>query len=335
MNLESTFAGYRLANPLIVGASPLTASLDMVRRLEDAGASALVLPSLFEEQLVQEQIATMHAMEYPSEAIGEATSFLAEPAGLSLGSERYLAHLMAASEAVDIPVFGSLNGTTRGGWIDHARLIESAGAAGLELNLFNAATSVHRSAAQIENETIQLVKEITRRVQIPVVLKLSPFYSSLPHLAKALIDAGAAGLVLFNRLYQPEIDPEQLEIKREHVADPTELTLRLHWVGVLYDQVGGSMAVTGGVRTARDVVKATMAGADAVQLVTTLLACGPDHVAQMLGELATWLQENEYESLEQMRGSMSLSRCPDPQVYKRDNYMQLLQSWPETLRWGA
>ncbi len=328
MSLRATYLGLELTNPLIIGASPLTADLDTIRALEDAGAAAFVLPSLFEEQLLQEQLSMVHAIDHPPEGFAEAASFFTEPPGLTLGSERYLAHLTRTVEAVDVPVFASLNGTTQAGWVDYATRMEQAGASGIELNLFNVATDPHLSAAQIEQQALRLVEAVRSRVRVPLALKLSPFYTSLPNLAQRFGELGVDGLVLFNRLYQPDIEPETQRLFRSHVPDPLELALRLHWVGVLFGRFPGSLAVTGGACEARDVIKATMAGASAVQMVSAILREGPAHVTNVLTGLSQWLEVNDFASLDQMRGSLSMQRCPDPSVYTRDNYIQLLQTWP-------
>ena len=334
-NLRTGYLGLELSNPLIIGASPLTADLDTVREMEDAGAAAFVLPSLFEEQLLQEQISTIDAINHSPEGMAEAPSFFTEPPGLTLGSERYLSHLAQVAEAVDVPVFGSLNGTTRAGWLEYATLMEQAGASGIEMNLFNVATDPQVTAQQIEQQATSLVEEVRRRVQIPLAIKLSPFYTSLPNVAQQFGELGVEGLVLFNRLYQPDIEPETQTLYRSHVADPLELTLRLHWTGVLFGRFPGSLAVSGGVNGARDVVKATMAGASGVQLVSAIMRHGPSHLAVICREISQWLEENEFESLNQMRGSLSMERCPEPHVYTRDNYIQLLQSWPKEFQPGA
>jgi dihydroorotate dehydrogenase (fumarate) len=305
--------------------------LDTVRRLEDAGAAAIVMHSLFEEQLVQEQVAMIAHAESQAYAHPEARSYLPPLDEFALGPDAYLEQLRRIKEAVSVPVVASLNGTSLGGWLDYARLLEQAGADALELNLYLLATDPEESAQAIEDRTIEMVTVVGGAVRIPVAVKLSPFFTSLAHFARRLDGTGAAGLVLFNRFYQPGIDIEALEVRRElHLSDSSELPLRLRWLAILSAQVRASLAVTGGVHTVADVVQAVMAGAHAVQLVSALLRGGSERLAALRGELAAWLEEHEYTSLRQMQGSMSLRSCPDPAAYERGNYTLMLQSWRPT-----
>lgn len=327
MDLRTTYLGFELTNPLIVGASPLVRHIDSARRLEDAGAAALVMHSLFEEQLISEQLATADAIDTPAESFAEATSYFPNLPEFKLGPEQYLEQLAKVKQAVDIPVFGSLNGTTAGGWTEYARLIEQAGADALELNTYDLALDPEQDSKTVEDRTVALVKAVRGSITVPLAVKLSPFYTSLPNLAGRLVDAGADGVVLFNRFYQPDIDVEQLEVRRLDLSDPTELLLRLHWLAILSGRLEASLAATGGAHSALDVVKAVMAGAHAVQMVSALLRNGPAHLTAVLEQLSFWLDEHEYESLQQMQGSMNLIRCPDPQAYQRANYIQLLESW--------
>ena len=328
MNLSTTYAGLTLPHPLIAGASPLAADLDMVRRLEDAGVAAIVMHSLFEEQLLHEQFATSAAIDEPAEAFPEATSYFPQPPGFRIGPDQYLERLRRVKAAVSVPVFGSLNGTSRGGWLDYAALMEQAGADALELNLYNLVTDPARTSADVEAETLEVVRAVREQVRIPLAMKLSPFYTALPNLGQQLAKAGADGLVLFNRLYQPDIDVEELEVMRLNLSDSSELLTRLHWLAILYGHVApATLAVTGGVHTAVDVIKSVMCGAAGVQLTSALLEHGPQHISYLLQEVVEWLETHEYESLEQMIGSMSLRRCPDPQAYERTNYIHLLDSW--------
>ena len=327
MDLRSTYLGFQLTNPLIVGASPLTGRLDSVRRLEDAGAAAVVMHSLFEEQLVREQLATAAAMETPAESFAEATSYFPSLPDFKLGPDQYLAQLGQIKEAVDIPVFGSLNGTTPGGWVEYARLIEQAGADALELNTYDLVTDPDQDGASVEQRTVELVEAVRQSIKIPLAIKLSAFYSSLPNLAQRLVAAGADGLVLFNRFYQPDIDVEQLEVQRLDLSDSSELLLRLHWLAILSGRVDASLAATGGAHNSLDVIKAVMAGAHAVQMVSALLRNGPQHLTTVRQHLTAWLEEHEYDSLAQMQGSMNLTRCPNPEAYERVNYIQLLESY--------
>ncbi len=327
MNLATAYMGFELPHPLVPGASPLAESLDMVRRLEDAGAPMIVMHSLFEEQVVGEEVHLTHTIETPKESYAEALSYFPEPDELALGPEDYLEQVRRIKAAVGVPVIGSLNGTTPGGWLRYARLIEQAGADGLELNLYELATELDETGAAVERRGLQVVRAVKEAVKIPVAVKLSPFYSSIANFARQMEEAGADALVLFNRFYQPDIDIEQQELLRVSLSSPAELLLRLRWIGVLSGRVRPSLAVTGGVHTATDAVKAVMAGAHATQMVSALLRHGPDYLRLLRRDLECWLEEHEFESLRQMQGSMSLLRCGDPASYHRANYARLLRSW--------
>ena len=328
MKLDTQYLGLELAHPFIAGASPLVDDLDNVRRLEDAGAAAITMNSLFEEQIRHEQMATFFDTELSGESSAEARTYFPSTNHLALGPENYLEQLRRVKAAVSVPVIGSLNGSTLGGWLDHARLIEQAGADALELNVYALATDPRVSGAEIEAETIEMVRTVKGTVKIPVAVKLSPFYTSLAHLAASLVEAGADGMVLFNRFYQPDIDVERLVVERSlRLSHSSELALRLRWLAILSPRIRASYAVTGGVHEAVDAVKALMTGADAVQLVSTLLAHGPSRLRTLRAELSRWLEEHEYTSVTELRGSMNLDTCPDPAAYERANYMLILQSW--------
>ena len=328
MDLSTKYLGMTLPNPLVAGASPLSDDLDGVRRLEDAGAAAIVLRSLFEEQITREQMAEFANLESHADSFAEAASYFPSPHAFALGPSQYLEHLRLVKEAVRIPVIASLNGATPGGWIEYARLMAEAGADALELNLYRIATDPETASADIERQAIETVREVKKAVTIPVAVKLSPFYSALAHLAREFDRAGADGLVLFNRFYQPDIDPEELAATRTlHLSDSSELRLRLHWMAILSGRVQASLAVTGGVHTALDIVKATMAGAHVTQMVSALLIHGPVYLGTVLDDLSVWLQEHEWHSLAEMRGNMSLLKVPDPDADERANYMLMLQSW--------
>ena len=262
------------------------------------------------------------------ESSAEATSYFPSPHAFAMGPYQYLEHLRRAKEAVSIPVIASLNGSTPGGWLEYARLMAQAGADALELNLYRISTDPETDSAWIEHQAVETVRAVKKAVTIPVAVKLSPFYTALAHLASQLDRAGADGLVLFNRFYQPDIDPEELIATRTlHLSDSSELLLRLHWLAILSGRVRASLAATGGVHTALDVVKATMAGAHVTQMVSALLMHGPAHLRTVLDDLAAWLQEHEWDSLATMRGNMNLTRVPDPDAYERANYMLMLQGW--------
>jgi dihydroorotate dehydrogenase (fumarate) len=328
MDLSTTYLGLKLPNPLMPGASPLVDEIDTVRRLEDAGASAIVMHSLFEEQITREQVATFVHTESHGQSFAEALTYFPSPDAFHLGPEDYLEHLRKVKQAVSVPVIGSLNGYTMGGWLEYANLIEQAGADALELNVFVLGSNPNESGAQMELRTVQMVQAVRKAVRIPVAVKLSPFYTSLAHFASKLDEAGADGLVLFNRFYQPDIDVEELQVRRQvHLSSSAELPMRLTWLAMLSPKLKASLAASGGVHTVLDVVQSIMAGAHAVQLVSSLLKRGPSHLATLRQELAQWLEEHEYHSLRQAQGSMNLEACPDPMVYSRANYMLVLQSW--------
>ena len=334
MDLSTTYLGFTLPHPLVAGASPLVDDLDMVRRLEDAGAAAIVLHSLFEEQIDGERQATFAHHDAVAESFGEATTFFPRASEFALGPDAYLERIRAIKAVVDVPVIGSLNGTTPSGWLRYAGLIEQAGADALELNVYEVAIEPERTGESVEHRLLEIVRAARSAVKIPIAVKLSPFYSSLANLAREIVRAGADGLVVFNRFYQPDIDPEKLEHARTlHLSDSSELLLRLHWLAILSGRLDASLAASGGVHTALDAVKAVMAGAHAVQLVSALLLHGPEHLGTVRDGLDTWLEDHEYRSLREAQGCMNLARCPDPAALERGNYMRILQSWrPDPLR---
>jgi dihydroorotate dehydrogenase (fumarate) len=327
MNLTTTYMGFELPHPVVPGAGPFVDSLDIVRRLEDAGAPLIVMHSLFEEQVIGEEVSITRSMETPKESYAEALSYFPEPGDFVLGPDDYLEQLRKVKAAVAVPVIGSLNGTTEGGWLRYARLIEQAGADGLELNLYELALNLEETGQEVESRGLEVVRAVKDSVKVPVAVKLSPFYSSIGNFARRLDEAGVDALVLFNRFYQPDIDVEEQELLRVNLSSPTELLLRVRWIGALSGRIRASLAATGGVHTAIDVVKAVMAGAHTTQIVSALLQHGPAYLRQIRGDLARWLEEHEFESLRQMQGSMNLLRCRDPGTYQRANYIRLLQSW--------
>ncbi len=335
MDLSTTYLGLELPHPFMPGASPLADDLDTVRKLEDAGAAAIVMHSLFEEQLAQEQLATDWHMESPADSFAEALSYLPDPESFKLGPDEYLEQLRRVKAAVAVPVIGSLNGTTLGGWLEYARLIEEAGADALELNVYRLATDPDESSETIERQALDMVRAVRESVEIPLAVKLSPFYTALASFARRMQEAGADGLVLFNRFYQADIDLEELEAVRTlKLSDSSELLLRLRWLAILSGRLDISLASSGGVHTAIDAIKATLCGADAIQVVSALLRHGPEHLRVLRTDLEAWLVEHEYESLTQMRGSMNLERCPDAEAYERANYMHILQGYSGELSWS-
>ena len=328
MDLKTSYLGLQLAHPLMAGASPLVDDMGMVKRLEDAGASGIVMHSLFEEQITREEQGTLMDMELHANSNAEAVSYFPQPDDFRLGPERYLEQLRRIKEAVAVPVIASLNGTTAAGWLHYAQLMEQAGADALELTVYYIATDAKESAADVEKRTLDVVRTVKAQVKIPVAVKLSPFFSSLAHFAGELEAAGADGLVLFNRFFQPDINVEELLAEPSlQLSGPSDLLLRLRWLAVLHGRIKGSLAVTGGVHDGIGALKAVMAGADAVQMVSALLIHGPERLAQTRATLAEWLEEHEYESLAQARGSMSLLKSPNPQAFTRANYMRILNGW--------
>ena len=327
MDLSTTYMGFKLDNPLVPGASPMVDDLDTVKKLEDAGAPMLVMHSLFEEQIVAEQVGTARVMDAAGESYAEALSYFPKPDEFRLGPEAYLTQIGKIKKTVRIPVIASLNGTTPGGWLKYAKLIQQAGADGLELNLYELATDPAVAGAAIEKRALDIVREVRGSVTIPLAVKLSPFYSSIANFASELDNLKVSGLVPFNRFYQPDIDVEALEVKRVNLSTSSELLLRLRWIAALSGRLNAALACTGGVHTALDAIKAVMAGAHSVQMVAALLTQGPGYLKKVRQQMDQWMQEHEYESLQQMRGSMSMLRCPDPRMYERANYVQILNSW--------
>jgi dihydroorotate dehydrogenase (fumarate) len=328
MELTTRYLGLALKNPIIAGASPLATDLAAVRRLEDAGVGAIVMHSLFEEQIAQDQIKDHLDRETIAGSSAEAMTYLPEPGEYRLGPEEYLDQIRRVKAAVSCPVVGSLNGVTGAGWVEYARHIQSAGADALELNVYSVGAGAAETSEIIESRTLENVRAIKAAITIPVAVKLSPFFTSLKNFAMRLDAAGADGLVMFNRFYQPDIDIERLEVKPTlHLSDSSELLLRLRWAALLSGQFKGSLVVSGGVHSVEDVVKSIMAGADAVQVVSVLLRKGPACVKELLAGLSEWLISREYDSLDQARGSMSLEKSPNPEAFERANYMRILNSW--------
>lgn len=328
MDLSTNYLGFKLSSPLMPGASPLVTDLGEVKKLEDCGASAIVMHSLFEEQISGERLASIYHMEMYADSYAEALSYFPKPDEYRMGPEEYLEQIQKIKKAVSVPVIGSLNGSTVGGWTDYAKLIQQAGADALELNVYTLATDPQETGDQIEKRTLEVVRAVTQAVSIPVSVKLSPYYSSLSNFAHQLDDLGVDGLVLFNRFYQPDIDIEKLEaLSSLKYSTSAELLLRLRWLAILSRKLGANLACSGGVHTPDDVIKSIMAGAHAVQLVSCLLDNGVEYLKTLKKGLEQRLEQLEYTSVQQMRGNMSLARCPDPGAFERANYMRILQTW--------
>lgn len=325
MDLSTTYLGLSLPHPLVVGAGPLGDDLDRVRQLEDHGAALIVLRSLYEEEITGEQMDAFLNTETHSGSFAEATSYAPEPL-LALGPEEYLEHLHRVKQAVRMPVIASLNGVTPGGWVSYAEQLEQAGADGLELHVYHAASDMSKSAADVEREVIQVVRDVKQRLRIPVAVKMSPLVTAFAHFARQLDDAGADGLVMFTRFHRVDIDVTALDVVRTlPLSDSSELPMRLRGTAALAGRVKASLAITGGIHTPVDVVKATMAGAHATQLVSALLRHGPTLLTSLKAGIEAWMREHEWSSLSEMRGNMSLERISDPAAYERANFRLALR----------
>lgn len=328
MDLKTIYMGLELKNPIVPSASPLTRRVANIRKLEDAGAAAVVMHSLFEEQITGESEQLDHYLSYGSDSFAEALSYYPDMESYTIGPDRYLDIIRRAKDAVNIPIIGSLNGVSTGGWVEYAKKIEEAGANALELNTYYIPTDVSLSSAEIEQMYIDVVKEVKGNVSFPVAVKLSPFFSATGNMAHRLVEVGADALVLFNRFYQPDFDLEELEVVPNlTLSQSNELRLPLCWVAILYGRVAADFAVTSGVHTHIDVLKSLMAGAKVAMTTSSLLKNGIGHIADMLKALTFWMEEREYESVTQMQGSMSQQNVADPAAFERANYMRVLQSW--------
>ena len=328
MNLSVGYLGLILKNPFMAGASPLGHDINQIRRLEDAGSAAVVLPSLFEEQIVLEKRARETHIEAHTEGFAEATTYLPTVDDFDKTADEYLRLIQEAKMAVDIPIIASLNGITPGGWIAHARLLEQAGADALELNYYDMPSDPDETGVEVEKRALNMVRAVRNEVTLPLAVKLSPFFSSLPNFAKQLVAAGANGLVIFNRFYQPDIDIEELDVTPAlELSTPSELRLRLRWLAILSSRLETSFGATGGVHSAPDAIRAIMAGATVVQLVSCLLRFGPEHLRLIIEEFTEWLAEHEYDSVKQLRGAMNLRHSPDPTGFERANYLRILHGW--------
>jgi dihydroorotate dehydrogenase (fumarate) len=328
VDLRTRYLGIELANPLVVSACPLTEDLVMLRNLEAAGAAAVVLPSLFQEQIEHDEQEVQAMQEFGAESFPEALDYFPELNDYNTGPDAYLQLIESSKKTVSIPVIASLNGTSKSGWERYARLIEQAGADALELNIYFIPTDPGMTGGEIESRYVELVRAVRESVSIPLAVKLGPFFSALPNMARRLTEAGADGLVLFNRFLQPDIDPETLGIRpKMELSTSQELRLPLRWVAILHGRLRCSLAVTSGVHTSTDVVKCLLAGADVVMTASAVLQHGPKHLETLLGGARQWMQENEYASVDQMQGSMSQQNCPDPDAFERTQYMKMLASY--------
>jgi dihydroorotate dehydrogenase (fumarate) len=331
MDLSTTYMGLSLKNPLVASASPLSKDPAKVKRLEDAGASAVVMYSLFEEQIRHEAAELDHYLEHGSESFAEALSYFPDMSDHDLGPEEYLNHMRSAKESLEIPVIGSLNGVTTGGWVSYAKKIEEAGADGLELNIYMIPTNPDRTGQEIEQRYVDVLGAVAKGVSIPVSVKIGPFFSSIPNMAARLETAGAGALVLFNRFYQPDLDLEELEVVPNlTLSSMEEARLPLRWIAILYGRIGVDMAATTGIHDSRGVIKMLMAGATVTQLCSTLLLNGVSKISTILGGVKEFMARKEYESVDQMRGVLSQRSCEEPGAFERANYMKALQSFRQS-----
>ena len=328
MDLTTNYLGLKLRSPLVVSASPMSEDVDNIKRMADAGAAAVVLYSLFEEQLRQDRLELHRSLEHGTNSFAEALSYFPEPAEFRLGPEEYLKHIAAAKKATKIPIIASLNGSSDGGWTSFAKQIQQAGADALELNIYYIPTSLELTGTEVEMTYLDILKAVKANVTIPVAVKLSPFFSNFANMAKRFDDAGADGLVLFNRFYQPDIELESLEVKPNILlSTPMEMRLPLRWIALLHGRVNASLAATSGIHRASDALKMLMAGADVTMLCSTLLRHGIPQIAAIERDMIDWMAEREYESVKQLKGSLSQKNCPEPAAFERAQYMKALTGY--------
>jgi dihydroorotate dehydrogenase (fumarate) len=328
MDLSTNYLGLKLRTPLVPAASPLSEEIDTIKALEDAGAAAVVLYSLFEEQLRQDRAELAHHLEHGTYSTPEALTYFPQPEAFRLGPEEYLEHIAKARQAVRIPVIASLNGSSVGGWTAYAKAIEAAGAHALELNIYYIPTDMNLSSAEVEQTYLDILQAVKSAVTIPVAVKLSPFFTNFANMAKRLDQAGANGLVLFNRFYQPDIDLDALEVKPNILlSTPMAMRVPLRWIALLYGKLRPSLAATSGIYRATDVLKMLMAGADVAMLCSALIRHGPRQVAVVERDLVAWLEEHEYESVAQLKGSLSQKNCADPSAFERAQYMKAISQY--------
>jgi dihydroorotate dehydrogenase (fumarate) len=328
MDITTSYLGLKLKSPIVPSAGPLSEDVSKIKEMEDAGAGAVVLYSLFEEQLEHDALELEHHTSSPAESYAEATSYFPEPFEYKTGPEEYLEHIRKAKDAVDIPVIASLNGKSLGGWIDYAKKMEEAGADALELNIYELATDINKRCEEVEKKYIHILRRVSSEIKIPIAVKMHPFFSSVANMANELSKAGANGLVLFNRFYQPDINLETLEVEPNVIlSTPMAMRLPLRWIAVLHGRIKADLAATSGIYSEEDVIKMIMAGANVTQVLACLLKFGIGHIADIIAKMEKWMEEKEYESVDQMRGSMSYMNVDDPSKFERANYMKALHSY--------
>lgn len=327
-DLTTTYLGLELKNPLVASASPLSKKVEDAKKLEDAGVSAIVMYSLFEEQIIHDSLELDHYLTRGTDSFAEAQTYLPDIGTYNMGPDKYLDHISALKYAVSIPVIGSLNGVSKGGWVSYARFMQDAGADAVELNMYYLSADPKLSGGELEDNYVDLIEGVKSRIDIPLSVKLSPFVTSLPNFARRLVDAGADGLVLFNRFYQPDFDLEELEVVRTlTLSDSGDLLLPLRWISILHGKVDADLALTSGVHTAQDVLKAMMAGAKVAMTTSAILQDGYELIPVILKSLEAWMETNEYESIKQMQGSMSQKSVAEPAAFERSNYIKILSEF--------
>jgi dihydroorotate dehydrogenase (fumarate) len=328
MDLTTKYLGLKLRSPLVVSASPMSEDIDNIKRMEDAGAAAVVLYSLFEEQLRHDRLELHKNLEQGTDSFAESLTYFPEPDDFRLGPEEYLKHISAAKKAARIPIIASLNGSSEGGWTEYAKKIQQAGADAIELNIYYIPTDMNLTGTEVEMTYLDILKAVKANVTIPVSVKLSPFFSNFANMAKRFDQAGANGLVLFNRFYQPDIELESLEVKPNILlSTPMAMRVPLRWIALLHGRVNASLAATSGIHRASDVLKMLMAGADVTMLCSTIIRHGIPQIAIIERDMESWLQEHEYESVAQLKGSLSQQKCPEPAAFERAQYMKALTGY--------
>ncbi|NQT41514.1 MAG: dihydroorotate dehydrogenase-like protein [Planctomycetes bacterium] len=328
VDLSTKYLGLELANPLVIAASPLSDKLDSLKRLEEAGAAAVVMHSLFEEQIEHDEEELAKAQEFGTESFAEALTFFPDQADYRTGPETYLEHIEKAKKAVAIPLIGSINGASPGGWVRYAKLIEEAGADALELNVYSIVANMEETGQEVEQRYVDLVAAVKESITIPLAVKVGPHFSSPGNMAKRLVEAGAGGLVLFNRFMQPDIDLDRLEVRpRLELSNPFELLVSLRWIAILRDRVSASLALTGGIHSADGLAKSLLAGADVGMVASVIYRGGVGQVTSILDGLRLWMDREGYESVEKLKGILSQAKCPDPTAFERGNYMKALTSF--------
>jgi dihydroorotate dehydrogenase (fumarate) len=328
LNLGTKYLGLQLANPLVIAACPITGKIDWLKKLEEAGAAAAVMPSLFEEQIEHEEEEITKLHEFGTDSFAEALTYFPEEDEYHTGPEEYLVNLEKAKKAVKMPLIASLNGTTKGGWVRYAKMMQEAGADALELNIYHVATDIETSGSDVESQYLDLVAAVKSSLSIPLAVKVGPYFSAMANMAHRLSEAGADGLVLFNRFLQPDIDLETLDTNPKLLlSDPYELLLPLRWVAILRGRIDASLAITSGIHDAHSLAKALLAGADVGMIASTIYQDGIEQVSRILRGLQEWMKEKEYDSIEQLKGSISQANCPDPEAFARGNYMKALTSF--------